>query len=137
MSIGFTGYAHLEVEDDETAIYSYSGQNFNLGNDKELKERLEAKRGMFTIRKSALVEPEIHSRVRKTSRGKKLVEKRIVRFPDIGAIIRDGGITIDELCGIDAEGLTYNMGVYQVLLRNIFEEFQKTGSLPEKAAFIV
>ncbi len=136
MSIGYTGHARLEAQDEKTAIYSYTGENFNL-QDKALKASLESKRGAFTISKASLVEPEIHSRIRKTPRGKKLVENRIVRFPNVMGIIADGGIVVDELCGIDEAGCTYQNGVYHVLLIRLFEEYQKTGALPETATFIV
>ena len=69
-------------------------------------------------------------------RGKKLVEKRIVRFPNIGVVIADGGIVIDELCGIDEAGCTYQNGVCIVLLIRVFEKYQETGALPGMTAFI-
>ncbi len=136
VSIGYAGCACLEAQDEKTAIYSYIGENFNLA-DKALKTSLESKRGLFTISKASLVEPEVHSRIRKTPRGKKLVEEKIVRLPNVGAIIADGGVVVDELCGIDEAGCTYRNGIYHVLLTRIFEEYQKAGALPETAAFIV
>ena len=75
-----------------------------------------------SIDKSCLIEPELHSKVRRMPNGrKKLVEKRIVRHPDISGLISDGSIVVDELCGIDAEASDYRPRIYMRLLRIILE----------------
>lgn len=131
------GHARLEAEDAEIAIYSYTGENRNV-RDEAIRKRLESTIGQITIDKSCLIEPELHSKVRRMPNGrKKLVEKRIIRHPDISELISDGSIVVDELCGIDAEASGYCPCIYIRLLRIIFESYQLNGRLPEKEGFIL
>lgn len=103
MSLGYVGHARLEAEDTEIAIYSYTGENWNV-QDEAIRKRLESTIGQITIDKSCLIEPELHSKVKRMPNGrKKLVEKRIIRHPDISGLISDGSIVVGGLCGIDAE----------------------------------
>ena len=137
MSLGYVGQARLEAEDTEIAIYSYTGENWNI-QDEAMRKRLESTIGQITIDKSCLIEPELHSKVRRMPNGrKKLVEKRIVGHPDISGLISDGSIVVDELCGIDAEASDYPPRIYMRLLRIIFESYQLNGRLPEKEGFIL
>ena len=137
MSLGYVGHARLETEDNEIAIYSYTGENWNV-QDKAERKRLESTVGQLTIDKSCLIGPELHSKIRKMPNGrKKLVKKKIVRHPDISELISDGSIVVDELCGIDAEASDYRPCIYMRLLRIIFESYQLNGRLPEKEGFIL
>ena len=137
MSLGYVGHARLEAEDAEIAIYSYTGENWNVQDD-AIRKRLESAIGQFTIDKSCLIEPELRSKVRKMPNGRKeFVEKRIVRHPDISELISDGNIVVDELCGVDAEASDYRPRIYMRLLRIIFESYQLNGRLPEKEGFIL
>ena len=136
MSLGYVGHAQLEVENAEIAIYSYTGENWNV-QDEAVHKRLESTVGQLTIDKSCLIEPELHSKVRKMPNGrKKLVEKIIVRHPDISELISDGSIVVDGLCGVDAEASDYRPRIYMRLLRIIFESYQLNGRLPEKGGLI-
>ena len=136
MSLGYVGHAQLEVEDTEIAIYSYAGENWNV-QDEAIRKRLASTIGQLTIDKSCLIEPELHSKVRKMPNGrKKLVEKMIVRHPDISELISDGSIVVDGLCGVDAETSDYRPRIYMRLLRIIFESYQLNGRLPEKEGLI-
>ena len=102
-----------------------------------MHKRLESTVGQLTIDKSCLIEPELHSKVRKMPNGrKKLVEKIIVRHPDISELISDGSIVVDGLCGVDAEASDYRPRIYMRLLRIIFESYQLNGRLPEKEGLI-
>ena len=137
MSLGYVGHARLEAEDAEIAIYSYTGENWNV-RDEAIRKRLESTIGQITIDKSCLIEPELHSKVRRMPNGrKKLVEKRIIRHPDISELISDGSIVVDELCGVDAEASDYRPCIYIRLLHIIFESYQLNGRLPEKEGFIL
>jgi hypothetical protein len=136
MSLGYVGHAQLEVEDTEIAIYSYAGENWNV-QDEAIRKRLASTIGQLTIDKSCLIEPELHSTVRKMPNGgKKLVEKIIVRHPDISELISDGSIVVDGLCSVDAEASDYRPRIYMRLLRIIFESYQLNGRLPEKEGLI-
>lgn len=137
MSLGYVGHARLEAEDTEIAIYSYTGENWNV-QDEAVRKRLESAVGQLTIDKSCLIEPELRSKVRKMPNGrKKLVEKKIVRLPDISELISDGSIMVDELCGIDAKASDYRPCIYMRLLRIIFESYQLNGRLPEEEGFVL
>lgn len=136
MSLGYVGHTQLEVEDTEIAIYSYTGENWNV-QDEAIRKRLASTIGQLTIDKSCLIEPELHSKVRKMPNvRKKLVEKIIVRHPDISELISDGSIVVDGLCGVDAEASDYRPRIYMRLLRIIFESYQLNGRLPEKEGLI-
>lgn len=65
MSLGYAGHARLELEDAEIAIYSYTGEDWNV-QDESTRKTLESAIGQFTIDKSCLIEPEVHCRVRKS-----------------------------------------------------------------------
>lgn len=137
MSLGYVGHARLEAEDTEIVIYSYTGENWNV-QDEAVRKRLESAVGQLTIDKSCLIEPELRSKVKKMSNGrKKLAEKKIVRLPDISELISDGSIVVDELCGIDAEASDYRPCIYMRLLRIIFESYQLNGRLPEMEGFVL
>ena len=137
MSLGYVGHARLEAEDTEIAIYSYTGENWNV-RDEAIRKRFESTIGQITIDKSCLIEPELHSKVRRMPNDrKKLVEKRIIRHPDISELISDGSIVVDELCGVDAEASDCRPCIYIRLLRIIFESYQLNGRLPEKEGFIL
>lgn len=137
MSLGYVGHARLGAEDTEIAIYSYTGENWNV-RDEAIRKRFESTIGQITIDKSCLIEPELHSKVRRMPNGrKKLVEKRIIRHPDISELISDGSIVVDELCGVDAEASDCRPCIYIRLLRIIFESYQLNGRLPEKEGFIL
>lgn len=135
MSYGFIGRAWLEAEDDETAIYSYSGEDINL-HEADSVEKMKVA-GSFIIRKSCLQEPEIHRRVRKMPNGrKKLVEKKIVISPNIGEAVNNGGIEIEKLCGID-ELKSESIPKYAfALLWRIFDDYQRNGKLPKKVSIV-
>ena len=137
MSLGYAGHARLELEDAEIAIYSYTGEDWNV-QDKSARKTLESAIGQFTIDKSCLIEPEVHCRVRKKPNGrKKLVEKKIVRPPGFSELIDNGSIVIDKLCGVDADTSNHRPRIYIRLLRHIFESYQLNGRLPEKEGFIL
>lgn len=64
MSLGYAGHARLELEDAEIAIYSYTGEDWNV-QDESARKALESAIGQFTIDKSCLIEPEVRCKVRK------------------------------------------------------------------------
>lgn len=138
MSLGISGKCVIELEDEHTAIYSYAGWDSWLyeGNH-DINPRMP---GHFTIQKSCLEEPEIHSRIRRTPSGrKKLVEKKIIHYPDISAHLESGGVIIDELCGVDLlYARIYRARYPQIaltLIAKLFMEYMETGELPGKMGF--
>lgn len=137
MSLVYVGHARLEVEDDEIAIYSYTGEDWNV-RDEDARGALESEEGQFTIGKSCLVELAMHGRVERLPDGRKgRVEKAIVRHPDLAGMMDRGDIVVDKLCGVDAEASGYRPFIYPCLLRHIFESYQLNGRLPEKEGFVM
>ena len=75
MSKGYGGAARLVLQDDETVIYEYFADNVNHPQYYNTNRIYD---GIITISKSALVEPEIHRKVKRMPSGrKKLIEKRV------------------------------------------------------------
>ena len=75
MSLGYVGHARLEAEDTEIAIYSYTGENWNV-QDEAVRKRLESAVGQLTIDKSCLIEPELRSKVKKCPTAERSSSKR-------------------------------------------------------------
>ncbi len=75
MSLGYVGHVQLEVEDAEIAIYSYTGENWNV-QDEAVRKRLESTVGQLTIDKSCLIEAELHSKVRKNAQRQKEARRK-------------------------------------------------------------
>ena len=137
MPLGHAGHARLEVEDGEIAIYSYTGEDWNV-RDKDARSALEREEGQFTISKSCLIELAMRRKVERLPDGRKgLVEKTIVRHPDLAGMMDRGDIVVDKLCGVDAEAFGYRPCIYLCLLRHIFESYQLNGRLPEKEGFVM
>lgn len=74
--------------------------------------------------------------------GRKVLEEKVITHtPDLMEHVRDGGIVIGSLCGVDAReqasGVEYRLPriVYH-LLSHLFEAYMRDGALPENAAFI-
>lgn len=131
------GASHADLPPPtEIAIYSYAGENWNV-QDEAMRKRLESTIGQITIDKSCLIEPELHSKVRRMPNGrKKLVEKRTIRHSDISELISDGSIAVDGLCGGAAGASDCRPRIYMWLLRLICESNQLNGRLPEKEGLI-
>lgn len=136
MTPGYAGHARLEAEDDEIAICSYTGEDWSA-QDESARHALECDPGQFTISKSCLIEPEIRRKVKKLNGRKKLIEKTIVRDPDLADLIRSGDILVDKLCAVDSKASGYDPHIYARLIRLIFRSYQTNGRLPEREGFIV
>lgn len=137
MSLGYAGHVRLEVEDGEIAIYSYTGENWNV-RDEGVRSALESEEGQFTISKSCLIELAMHRKVERLPNGRKgLVEKTIARHPDLAGMMDRGNIVVDKLRGVDTEAFGYRPRIYLCLLRHIFESYQLNGRLPEKEGFVM
>ena len=75
MSRGIGGYMNLIAADDTMLIYSYCCYNVNNGDWREMQKKEE---GEIFIDRAALVEPEIHQKIKRMPSGrKKLIVKRI------------------------------------------------------------
>lgn len=72
MSLGYAGHAWLEVEDDEIATYSYTGENRNVRDEGE-RSALESEEGRFTISKSCLIELTMRRKVERLPSGRTIL----------------------------------------------------------------
>lgn len=140
MSIGYCGRMELFTEDNDTAIYRYCGENWN--DESETRGNIEILDGEIIIYKKCLVEPEIHTKIKKTASHRKvLITKRVDQPFDLGEALRNRDIEILKPCTSEySHGLHLgNDRMYFAikLLYKLFTEYQEKGSLPEKCSFIV
>ena len=84
-------------------------------------------------------------RVRKSKKHKRVVSKVIPHFPDVWAHIRDGGIVVDELCGLDAYerglGIRWTAdgdhpSTLTSVLIDIYWRYMLEGELPRRGGFV-
>lgn len=138
MSLGYTGMCKKELEDDELVIYSYAGENWNDGGKSKSGDSMLYD-GSFIIYKDCLEEPEIHTKVEKTTSGKKKVtEKRITHIPNIFEYVDNKKIIVEKECKNAFRRypmMPIDYIAYRLLL-HIFESYQLHGKLPEKDCFI-
>ena len=135
MSRGIGGKAELIAHDDTDVVYVYSVYNLNEAAHRDAISILD---GEIHLKRDCFTEPEIHNkRVRKPSGRKVMVEKRIVKIPDYGAMIADGSITIKNAShcfkttseGMDIMALN--------LLYKMFQQYQEDGELPTQISYHV
>jgi hypothetical protein len=135
VSKGIGGACRKVLEDKKTVIYEYSAYNLN---EPKLKDVSNIFDGAIIIRKSGLVEPEIHEKIKKSPSGKKrIIIKRIPVNVDFGDLFSEKMIAIENCSncwqktieGYDIIGLK--------LCFMIFNEYQKIGSLPEGLGYNV
>ena len=135
MSRGFGGRARMVIQDEETVIYEYAPYNLN-----EERYRNEAiiYDGLITISKIALVDPEIHEKIKKRPSGKKqLIKKRIPRKADYTTLIETGLIRVENshFCWSILSNGVGKIAMYIVF--KIFDQYQTEGALPEKIGYHV
>ena len=135
MSLGYCACAKVVLEDDSFVLYAYSGENWNdpvsESGDKALYD------GEILINKGALVEPEIHKKVKKTPTGKKqLCEKRIVATVNVSELINNEEIRILKACKNEFAKSTHEYYLAQRIIEEIFIHYQESGRLPDTCAFI-
>ena len=138
MSLGYEGICRLVMQDDEGAIYAYSGANINDNYELRMAHALDYD-GEILIYKRCLEEPEIHTKLKRRPSGRKYEEvKRITHFPNIVEHIRKGNVIVEKECfnafrlysGMEIDYIAYR------LIVNIFIYYQENGCLPEKEGFI-
>ena len=129
MSIGHGGYADLQQLDDTMIIYLYCCYNVN---DEDYERFMAIEDGELYIDRDALVEPEIHVKLKRTPSGrKKLISKRVIRYVPFDELLKTGKIKVKNASGT---WTTRESGVDIMALRilhKIFTEYQETGILSE------
>jgi hypothetical protein len=136
MSLGYEGVCKLVDQDNELAIYAYSGADWaNPAHRNHIRDY----DGIILIYKQCLEEPEIHTRMQRRSSGRKYESIKIItHIPDINKHIMDGNIIIDRECKNAirrGSGSIVDYIAHKLLLK-IFVYYQEKGVLPEIAAFV-
>ena len=134
MSLGYGGFARKVAEDELTVIYEYGAYNLN---EEKYRNPDTIYDGIITIDKTALIEPEIHKRIKRHPSGRKeQIIKRIPQHVGFDALFEAGKITVENsrFCWKYIE----NVGVSAFrLIYKIFNEYQIEGKLPEKTGYNV
>ena len=129
MSLGIGAFCKLIAQDDKTVIYEYGSYNLDDPDNKN-KDRIAD--GMITIKKSSLIEPDIHNKTKRLPNGKKKqITKRVPNDIPLTALLNNKSITIKNCshcwkindAGIDVMACT--------TVWKIFMAYQENGQLPE------
>ena len=138
MSLGYEGVCKLVEQDEEMAIYVYSGANINDNYELRKQHALNYD-GEFLIYKRCLEEPEIHTKIKRSPSGRKYEEvKRITHFSSVAKHIENGDVVIEKEC-FNAFRRYANAEIDYIayrLIEKIFTYYQENGCLPEKEGFI-
>lgn len=135
MSRGIGGNCRIVEEDEYTVIYEYGGYNLNKP---EYRNPDYVFDGLITIDKTALVEPEIHTKIKRTQGGKKkLVTKRVPREVQYMELIESGEIEIENCSNCWKTFPTGKDMIAYYLIFRIFDKYQKDGHLPSTVSYNV
>lgn len=135
MSRGFGGSARMIMQDNHSVMYEYAPYNLN---EEQYRNPDRIYDGVITISKSALVEPEIHEKIKKWPSGRKqLIVKRIPRDVDYDACFMAGLISIENsrFCWHILPDGSGKIAMH--LLFRIFSAYQENGDLPETIGYHV
>lgn len=128
MSLGYGGMARLAMQDENILIYEYAAYNLNK---KECRNPDSVYDGIITICRDALVEPEIHEKMKRMPNGrKKNIIKRIRVAVDYDLLFENGKITVEnsKYCW---KFLAHGQGLAAMkLLYHIFDRYQIKGEIP-------
>lgn len=135
MSRGIGGSCRIVEEDEHTVIYEYGGYNLNKP---EFRNPDHICDGLITIDKNALVEPEIHTKIKRTQCGKKeLVTKRVLRDVPYVELIESGKIEIQN-CSNCWQTFPSGKDIIAFhLIFKIFNMYQEDGNLPSSVSYNV
>ena len=129
MSLGIGAFCKLIAEDEETVIYEYG--SFNLNEPDYINEQKIAD-GIITIKKSSLIEPEIHDKIKRFPNGKKKrIIKRIPRNVPLEKLFDDKSIVVEN-CSHCWKTFENGLDVMaSTTVWYIFQNYQENGVLPE------
>ena len=129
MSIGIGGSARMVMQDADTIIYEYYAYDLNEDVYRNPEHEFD---GIISIDKHALIEPEIHEKIKKQPNGKKkLITKRIRRDVDYISRISLGQIRVEnsKFCW---KILDNGVGLIAMrLIHQIFDLYQDEGKIPQ------
>ena len=120
---------NLIAADDTMLIYSYCC--YNVNND-DWREMQKMEDGEIFIDRAALVEPEIHRKMKRMPSGRKmLIEKRVPRDYSFSDMLGAGQVTIKNASGTwmkSPDGIDL---MACKMLYKFFREYQETGVIQE------
>lgn len=127
--MGYGGYANLIQADDTLVMYSYCC--YNVNND-GYKRFMQTADGELYIDRDAFPEPEIHTKFKRTGKGKKRpVVKRVKKEVPFDDLLQAGKIKVKNASGTWAVS-DFGTDVMALrLLCRLFDQYQETGELPE------
>ena len=134
MSLGYGGFARKVAEDDQTVIYEYGAYNLNTDDERVSNFDDRIHDGTIAIDKTALVEPEIHEKIKRYPGGKKeRIVKRIPRSFSIGLLVAEGKVVLESsrFCWKSVGNTPF---IAWHILDEIFTDYQVNGELPEKTS---
>ena len=132
MSIGYCAYADLVQADETLVMYTYCCFN---NNNEDYKRYVNSKDGEIYIDRAAFAGPEIQTKKKKSSGKSITVIKRSPRDVQFDELIRSGGIKVKNASGT---WRTTDFGIDVMALRilfKLFDEYQKTGTVPEHIGY--
>ena len=132
MSMGRGGVCRKTSENERSVEYEYYSYDLDIP---ECRNEEKLYDGRIVIAKAALVEPEIHEKMKRKPNGnKQLVRKIIPQSVDVRALAANGNITITN-CSHTSRKTTEGIDVFAIYLcGKIFDNYQLNGALPEKCS---
>ncbi len=132
MSMGYGGFAVLELEDENCLLYSYGCYNLSIP---EFHNPKRERDGMITIDKSCFLEPIITQKIkRQPGKRKKLIVKRHPVKVDFLSDIEEGRITIERSKYEETGSYRSHYPITEILWF-IFEDYQLTGEYPSSYVY--
>ena len=129
MSIGFKACADLFISDGSGFLYLYACCNLNPPETRDTA--WETEDGEIWISRDSLPEPEIHEKIRRMPSGrKKLIVKRIHRWPSVTELIAEGKIIVRNSGGTWRTVESVDMMAIR-LINSILMDYQEKGIVPE------
>lgn len=133
MSRGIGGYMNLIAADVTMLIYSYCC--YNVNND-DWRKMQKMEDGEIFIDRAALVEPEIHQKMKRMPSGrKKLIKKRVPRDYSFSDMLGAGQVTIKNASGtwmMSPDGIDL---MACKMLYKFFREYQEIGVIQEHIGY--
>ena len=135
MSKGYGASCRKVSEDSECVLYEYYAYNLN---DEKLRNPDRIYDGTILIQRSCLVEPEIHTKLKRMPKGrKKTIEKRIPVEVELSECLSAGQIEITN-SSFSWHFVSDNIDIMAIhLCRKVFREYQETSMLPETCGYHV
>lgn len=134
MSRGYGGFANKVFEDDTMIVYAYGGFNLNVP---ECRNENYIRDGSLIISKSCFINPEDLNPCFTSTQNNKVTEN-LHQGIDIAGALSEGLIQVKNCSHtwqVIGEKEQYDRIALRLLFK-LFNEYQETGSIPEKIVFV-